>query len=123
MEQKTDLTSFSPLTVSWLVAITVGIIMPLFIHDFIIAQLSLFSPTVSPDMGTVTSPTSSTLLLASLSLFLIAVVYISALGFQILTIAKLKKAFAIIPFVVTVLGPFFIWLTVPYLVAAITSGG
>lgn len=118
--QKSLSRSFSPAMINWLIAIVVGLIVPLFSQDFIGNQIIKFStplPTTADEAITITEP--STMLFAALSLFILVGTYVIAIGFQILYIAKLQKINTIFSFALTITGPFIIWLVLPYILFAL----
>lgn len=109
--------SFTPNIIAWLIAIAMGVILPLFSQDFIANQIiNLSSPLPTSVNEVVSTPTSSTMLLASLALFTLSCLYVIAIGFQIFFITKIQKIYTIFSFTLTIVGPIFIWLILPYLI-------
>ena len=110
-EEKETPKSFSPFMVSWLIAIVVGIIAPLFTQEIVARQVSNLS--VLPSTGEET-PNAATTFAAAIVLFVAITLYVTAIGFQIFYISLRRKISSILPFVITALGPLFIWLVLPY---------
>ena len=114
--------SFSPTLISWLIAVIVGIILPLFLQDFIANQISNLSTPLPTSVEETVTPNPALMFTASLFLFMIAVGYVFAIGYQILSLATVQKISLIWSFVLTILGPLFIWLILPYAFVALGTG-
>lgn len=104
---------FSPKILTWLIAIVVGILLPLFTQDIIITQIANLSPL--PASTTNTAPVDSSTI--SMSVFLISayfIAFVSAISFQIYFIAKLVTVWPVMALIVTLTAPAIIWFALPY---------
>jgi hypothetical protein len=118
---KSSSKSFTPTMINWLIALIVGLIIPLFSQDFVGNQIVKFStplPTTVDEIVTIADP--SAMLFAALSLLILTGGYVIALGFQILYIAKLQTTNTVFSFALTLIGPFIVWLVLPYVFFVLT---
>lgn len=105
---------FTPAVISWVVAIAVGLVAPLFLQGIVAGQISNLSTHIPQTTDEIVKPDPAGMFVASLFLFILAFGYIVAIASQIYYIAILKTFKSIWPFVITVLGPVFMWTVVPY---------
>jgi hypothetical protein len=112
-EEKTS-KLFTPVIVSWIIAIAVGLVAPLFLQGMVAGQISSLSTHVPQTADEIVKPDPAGMFAASLFLFVLAFGYLVAVASQIYYIATLKTFKSIWPFVITVLGPAFMWTVVPY---------
>jgi hypothetical protein len=113
MVKDKEMQVFSPKMLTWLIAIVVGILLPLFTQDLVINQIANLSPL--PASATSTVPVNSSVIL--LSVFIISscfVTYVSAIAFQIYFIAKLVNVWPVIALIITLAAPAIIWFALPY---------
>lgn len=112
-EEKTS-KLFTPSIISWVIAISIGLVAPLFLQGIVAGQISNLSTHIPQTTDEIVKPDPAGMFAASLFLFILAFGYIVAVASQIYYIATLKVFKSIWPFVITVLGPVFMWTVVPY---------
>lgn len=110
--------TFSPALINWLIGIAVGIVVPLFAQDIIASQISNLStlPTITGTKINTVDPTS--VFIAACVLFVVFVGYVASLAYQIRYISSLRTHSSVWAFVITSVGPIFVWLVLPYALIA-----
>jgi len=118
MSNENDKPIFSTPVLSWMLAGVVGILLPLVAQDFIAQQFSALS-LLPANAKQLTIATSQQQLVAAVILLIAFIVYVMALGFQILFIAKTKAINSVFALVITAIFPAVIWLVLPYFLIAL----
>lgn len=112
---------FSPALTNWLIGVVVGVIVPLFAQDIIASQISNLS-TLPTNTGTkINAVDPVTIFIAACVLFVVFVGYVATLAYQIRYISSLKTHSSVWAFVITCVGPIFVWFVLPYALIAFSS--
>jgi glucan phosphoethanolaminetransferase (alkaline phosphatase superfamily) len=113
------LTFLTPLMSGWILALLFGVIIPLFFQNIIADNISHLS-TKTPDTAEELVPTDPMQVLVAASiLFVFVTIFVLINSYHILLIAKTRKMASVFALVVTLVGPLFIWLVVPYILAVL----
>ena len=110
---------FSNITITWMLSILVGIVLPLFTQTLVADQLSKLSILPASTSNLETADANAQLI-AALTVLGLFIVYVSVIAFQIYFIAKTIKISSVVALIVTLISPITIWLVIPYLISAVS---
>jgi hypothetical protein len=112
---------FSPAVTNWILALTVGLLLPFFTQNVIATAISNLSSAPILIDGQIQETSGQEMGLAGIILIVATIIYFIFTAYQIRFIALLKTHTSVFAFVVTVLGPFIIWIGLPFVLQAFNS--
>jgi hypothetical protein len=113
-------TAFLTSTMSgWILALVFGIIIPLFSQNIIADNISQFSSRMPDTVNEIIPVDPMQVLVAASILFAFVIIFVLANAYHILLIARTKKVSSVFAMVVTLIGPLFIWIMLPYILAVL----
>lgn len=109
---------FSPLVVNWLIAIIVGILLPLIAQDYIATAVSGLSDASVIVKGDIVAPDGKSIAFSASVLVIASFAYITALAYQIRFLVILKTHNSTFALITTIFCPVFVWIAVPFILSS-----
>jgi hypothetical protein len=112
---------FSPSVINIMLALLAGIVLPLAFQNMVATTVSNLSTAPVLINGQIEQATNQDVGLAGIVIAIIAMVYVVLVAYQIRFIAILQSHFSVFAFAITVVGPFVIWLGLPFILQSFNS--
>lgn len=112
---------FSPSVINIMLALLAGIVLPLAFQNMVATTVSNLSTAPVLIDGQIEQVTNQDVGFAGIIIAIIAMVYIVLVAYQIRFIAILQSHVSVFAFAITVVGPFVIWLGLPFILQSFNS--